>query len=474
MTASAPVGHHGGEVRPSRSISTKLAVVMIATALVSVLLVSTVGIRLIRQATDRYALLELRREADSISSEAGFFRSNPGANLRFLRRILNVPGTSLYRMNADHSLTLLGGSQVVALGEADFQALSHGQVIEGSRSSRSGRFVFVAEPMRDDPSVVLVLGHEVGWLDTRLPLGRRILWAALIAVAAAALFSVYLSQRITTPMRELASAVSDVAKGNFERRVTVESDDEVGVVASSFNRMAEELGQADKRQREFFLSISHELRTPLTAIQGYAEAIEDGTASNGSEKDAAAVIVAESKRLTRLVSDVLDLARIDASRFQVTIEDLYVEPILKSVVTSFAPKAEETGVQLQARAADAVARADPDRLKQVLSNLVENALRYTPAGEDITLSATSVADEIVIDVIDGGLGIEAQDLDKAFDRQYLWGKYKGVRDVGTGLGLAITKELVEAMGGSVGAARTSEGGARFSVRLPKGDASSIE
>ncbi|MCA1839661.1 MAG: hypothetical protein LC723_04935, partial [Actinobacteria bacterium] len=175
----------------SRSISTKLVAAMIATALLSVFLVSLVGIRLIRQAADRYAFSELRREADSIASEANFLQKNPTATLRFLRRVLDLPGTALYQMNGDSAVTLLGGNQAVPITASDIVILSKGQVLQGIRETHGGRVLFVAEPLQDDASLILVLGHRVGLLETRLPIGRSVLWAAIIAVAAAALLSLY-------------------------------------------------------------------------------------------------------------------------------------------------------------------------------------------------------------------------------------------------------------------------------------------
>ncbi|HLF69599.1 MAG TPA: HAMP domain-containing sensor histidine kinase, partial [Actinomycetota bacterium] len=276
----------------------------------------------------------------------------------------------------------------------------------------------------------------------------------------------FVARRITSPLRDLAAAAADVATGDFAARVEVSSDDEVGVVAASFNKMASELGDADRLQREFFLSISHELRTPLTAIQGYAEAIEDGTVSGQQGKEAAGVIIGESKRLNRLVSDVLDLARLDAKRFTVHLEELDVRTVLQRLQQAFAQKASESGVAVEIEAADMTVKADSDRLIQVLSNLVENGMRYTPTDGRIRVSATPEGSRCRFDVVDGGPGLDPADFRRAFDRQYLWGKYRGVRDVGTGLGLAITKELVEAMGGEVSSTNDAQGGARFSVLLP--------
>lgn len=437
------------------------------TAVLSVVLVSLIGVRLIRQAEARVALSELRRQAEAVSNESTLVKGQPRQALRFLRRALNLNQAAIYRVEESGGLVLVDGEPDVDLTPADTSALKAGQTIEGTRSSPAGDVLFVAKPIGGAARTrVLVVGRTVESSVGTLPVGPRILIAALFAAAAAALVSFFVSNRVAEPLGELADAVGDIAKGNFSRRVPVRSDDEIGVVAESFNSMAAELEDSDKRQREFFLSISHELRTPLTAIQGYAEAIEDGTAGSENSAQAAGVIVGESRRLARLVSDLLDLARIDARRFQVTLSAVPVDEVLSTVQRNFTPRAAELGVSIDPTPASGTVSADRDRLVQVLSNLVENALRYTPPNRSIRLSGAVSGDWVQMRVEDAGPGLDGEDLSHAFERQYLWTKYRGLRDVGTGLGLAITKELTEAMGGRVSAANGPTGGAIFTVELP--------
>lgn len=452
--------------RAASSITTRLTASMVSTVLLAVVLVGLVGVGMIRQAADRIAIGELHRQASAIARETSFLRRDPIQAIRFLRNALDLSGAALYEVLDDGSLLILGGAPNVPLTRADVAILAQGRGIEGVRGSKGDRFVFVAQPISGNRTLALVLGRTAGLTSRELPLARRLLAAAVFAMSVAALVASFVARRITSPLRDLAVAAADIATGDFTARVEVSSDDEVGVVASSFNKMAAELGDADRLQREFFLSISHELRTPLTAIQGYAEAIEDGTVTGQRGREAAGVIIGESKRLNRLVSDVLDLARLDAKRFTVNLEDLEVSRVLKRLQQSFAQKASESGVALEIESTDMTVKADGDRLIQVLSNLVENGMRYTPTDGRIRVSAAPEGSRCRFDVVDGGPGLDPSDFRRAFDRQYLWGKYRGVRDVGTGLGLAITKELVEAMGGEVSSTNDAQGGARFSVLLP--------
>lgn len=459
MSADGPRG-------PLHRFRTKIAAALMLTAVLSVVLMAVIGVRLIRQAEERVAIAELRRQAATIGGEAAILRGQPRQTLKLLRRALNLNQAAVFRFDGRGGLVLVDGDPNVELTDADARRLASGQTVEGKRDTPAGDALFVARPIGTGVRRrVLVVGRTAGFTEGSLPIGPRILLAALVAAAAASVIALFLSNRIARPLRELAGAARDIAKGDFKRRVPVTSDDEIGVVAESFNTMAAELGAADTSQRDFFLSISHELRTPLTAIQGYAEAIEDGTASGDRLTEAAGVIVAESKRLTRLVSDLLDLARIDAQRFQVSMEPVEVGQVLKSVQQSFAPKAEEGSVTIVVEGGEATVTADRDRLVQVLSNLVENALRYTPAKGTIALSASTAGGWVRLQVADTGPGFQVEDFGRAFERQYLWNKYRGLRDVGTGLGLAITKELTEAMGGRVGASTAPGGGAVFVVEL---------
>jgi two-component system sensor histidine kinase BaeS len=457
----------------SRSIRTRLTVAFGATAVISVALAALVAVGLFRLASERVARDELAAQARTLARESAVLSRDAETALRVFRVAARLTGAAVYRVAPAGRLVLAAGQTPddVPVETLDVGRLEAGQALTGTVSAAGGGVLYVAQPVTAGRvQAVIVLSRQAsGGRGLLGPLAGRLLVAAFVAVGVGVGLAAYLARRIARPLRDLAGAASGVARGRFDLRVPVTSDDEIGVVASSFNRMAEELGRADRKQREFFLSVSHELRTPLTTIQGYGEAIEDGTIEPGRQPEAAAVIVRESRRLARLVADVLDLARIDARRFQISPTDVPVEAVLRSVQQAFAPKAAEAGVEIAVHCqppAGVAVQADRDRLVQVLSNLVENALRYTPAGRRISLEGGRRDDSVEIRVTDGGLGLEPGDEEHAFDRQYLWGKYRGVRDVGTGLGLAITRELVEAMGGSVRAGNAPGGGAQFTIRLP--------
>src|SRR5207302_1945944 len=223
-------------------------------------------------------------------------------------------------------------------------------------------------------------------------------------------------------------------------------------------------------ERQFLLSVSHDLRTPLTSIRGYAEAIAEGRASDTAR--AAAVITSESRRLERLVRDLLGLAKLDARRFSLDVRSTEVAEVVSETAEGFRPAAEGAGVDLHVTAAPPAmasatgsggrAAADPDRLAQVVANLVENALKFASRRIDVDSAATPAGVEV--SVSDDGPGIPVDDLPHVFER--FWTSSRApARDVGSGLGLAIVAELVAAMGGTVLAENGPHAGARVVVTM---------
>jgi two-component system sensor histidine kinase BaeS len=229
--------------------------------------------------------------------------------------------------------------------------------------------------------------------------------------------------------------------------------------------MSAELGRARESQRRFLESVSHELKTPLTSIRGYAEALEEGAVTPA---EGGRVVAGEAERLQRLVADLLDLARLGREGFSVQQRPVDLSAVGRAAVQRHLPRARELGVQLtvdplvDGEGDGAWGVGDEGRLLQATSNLIENALRLTPAGGAVTVSARTGE----LAVADTGPGLSTDDLPHAFDRFYLYDRYRSERAVGSGLGLAIVRELLSAMSGSVRAEQRPEGGARFVLSVP--------
>jgi two-component system OmpR family sensor kinase len=292
----------------------------------------------------------------------------------------------------------------------------------------------------------------------------RPFWVALVAAGGigcllAAAVAAMLARSIARPVLRVARASSRLAEGRLPETVPLAGPSELRGLAESFNTMAGQLTRARDAERSFLLSVSHELKTPLTAIRGYSEALEEGVLT---PKRAVKVIRTEAARLERLIADILNLARLDQQRFDIHPDTVDLVEIARETASRHAARARDLGVRIELEQGEsAFASADPDRLLQAMSNLVENALRCTPPGGTVTLAAAGTE----LTVKDTGPGISPDEIPHAFDRFFLYRRYNGDRPVGTGLGLAIVRELAQAMGGDARVAASSTG-TEFAIRLP--------
>jgi len=313
--------------------------------------------------------------------------------------------------------------------------------------------------------IVVAIGRSAPLLPAR-EMTRALLLAVVVGVVLVVVFGSTLAQWIRQRLAGLQNASHRIANGDLAARAPVDGDDAIATVSVAFNDMAEHLESTRDRERQFLMSIGHDLRTPLTTIRGYAEALDVGAVGSEDAERVAAVLHAQTDRLTRLVEDVMLLARIEAREFTLRPEHIDVASHLGGVVDAYRTRADDVGVAIEYRSSGAsYATVDPDRLGQVCSNLVENALRYTPEGGTVTV-VVDVGNEVIrLTVADTGSGIESSDVGHVFDRLYVAERYRPVRPDGSGLGLTIVRELVEAMGGAVSVESDPGEGTRFFVDL---------
>lgn len=337
------------------------------------------------------------------------------------------------------------------------------------QSGRGDGIVFVAQPItagtRGTPVVLLTQDYDDD--ATRQTRGFFLI-AALVAVGLAIVVAVYLARRLTRPLEAMGDTARSIAAGDLAARVDLgrQPEDELADLARTLNAMAEQLEHAQGMERAFVLSVSHDLRTPLTSIRGWAEAMIDGTVGTTDEQARAAhVIGAEARRLERLVADLLDLARLDARQFSLAPRPIDAADTVRTAVDAFRPASNDLGITLEVDGATTLpADADPDRLAQIVANLVENALKYATSNIVVELAAYGTGD-LDLRVRDDGPGIDPADLPRVFDRLYVSRTVPG-RSVGTGIGLTIVRELAGAMGGQAWVDPSDGSGATFVVRLP--------
>ncbi len=293
--------------------------------------------------------------------------------------------------------------------------------------------------------------------------------AALLAGVVGVILGLLISRTLTAPLSELSRAARAFAQRNWDRRVKVSGADEIAEVARGFNEMADELQRAETQRRNLIADIAHELRTPLTVLQGNLSAMLDGVYP--LERSEVATLYDETRLLSRLVDDLRELALAEAGQSTLSVRLVNIGETLQRAVANFSAAADAQNIRIAVeRDAGLRVRADPDRLAQIIRNLIANALRHTPSGGAITLQC-SVGSEppgfVTVRVADTGEGIPPEDLPRVFDRFYRGDKSRSRERGGAGLGLAIAKAWVEAMDGKVGVESERGRGSRFWFTLPR-------
>lgn len=324
-------------------------------------------------------------------------------------------------------------------------------------------FLMVAEPV---PQQSLSEVFRVFGDTFLLPLAQ----AGLSGLVIAAMLSVLVSSSVARPLQRISHAAQRIASGDYRQRVPVKGPKEVRTLAQTFNYMTGRVAASQQAQHDFLANVSHDLRTPLTSIQGFSQAIVDGVASDPeSAQRAAQIIHDEAGRLHRMVESLLDLARVEADKLNMHQHAVALTDLLQGVGASLTFKAQEKGLRLVVNVPPDLPRipGDGDRLAQVFTNLIDNAIKHTPEGGQISLNAVTSTGGVAIMVQDTGVGIPAEDLPRIFERFYQVDKSResNLRS-GMGLGLAITKQIVEGHGGSIQVASKVGEGTIFTVWLP--------
>jgi histidine kinase len=304
--------------------------------------------------------------------------------------------------------------------------------------------------------------------DFRASFNEALMYAVIAAMAAAVLLSFLFSRRVVAPVRAMSLAAQRIADGRYDERVEVNGEDELGRLAARFNQMAEKLNQVESMRRRLIGDVSHELRTPLTAIKGSVEGLMDGILP--ANEETYQQIHAETDRLNRLVDDLQELSRVESRAYELDIQSVDLLSLVGTVSKRLGPQAESKRISLDSDLSPDLPQvlADQDRIIQVLTNLTNNALQYTPEGGKIKISAQRQNGEIQVSVRDTGVGIPPEHVDRIFDRFYRVDKSRSRQSGGgSGIGLTIARALVEAHGGRIWVESVGEAqGSVFHFTLP--------
>lgn len=353
--------------------------------------------------------------------------------------------------------------------------------VRGERRLEGGeRILYVAslvraqvdEEQRMTP-YVLILAERTRILRTAVGgLLPRLVWAGLVALFLSVAVAAVMAYSIARPLDRIAQAAEEIASGHYDQELDISSPAEVARLAASFNSMARQVKTTMQSQQDLIANVSHDLKTPLTSIQGFSQALLDGTASDDAARErAAAIIHEEASRMRRLVEDLLDLARLEAGQVALAREPVDVGRLLHACAARFAPQAKRADVTLEVQVPAVLPQVlgDGDRLGQVFGNLVDNALKHAGSSTDegrVILQVEPRDHSVVCSVTDNGAGIPAEDLARIFERFYQVDKARTRRTSGAGLGLAIAQEIVQAHGGQIWAESVQGLGTRFTVELP--------
>ena len=298
--------------------------------------------------------------------------------------------------------------------------------------------------------------------DAGLPLGVAVVLAAALGLAMVQL----LARGMTSPLRDMAAAASAMARGDYDRRVQATSGDEVGELARAFNAMAADLADVERMRRDLVANVSHELRTPIGALQALLENLADGV----SEPDPATLrtALAQTERLGRLVEQLLDLSRLESGGLALDPISFGVRELLEQATRECELGDRPVRLKVCVQPGDLQATGDPERMHQVVANLLDNAVRHSPDDGRVWLSAHNGGGSVVLEVADEGPGIPEEEAQRVFERFYRSDAARSTRDGGTGLGLAIARWIVDAHGGSIRAEQRDPQGCRMVLELPAG------
>ena len=444
---------------------TRISLLGAGIAVFTSVIAGSVSVGLIRATSEQGARTTLSRLADvaeSVADRSATQRAS-AAKVRTALGGLNV------RLGfVDRSGRLVTAVPIVreAVTPADIATVLGGRNVATTRTTSSGRVLVEGRPSASGGLFAVQRATDAFALEQRAI--QRIVIALCIATAVAVILALVMARKLARPLRRTAQAANDLAAGHRDLSVPTVGPTEVAEVAEAVNALSAALTQSERRQREFLLSVSHDLRTPLTAISGYAESLVEHVIAPEETAHVGGIMLAEARRLERLVGDLLDLARLSAHDFPLEIAAADLAGLVRVASAAWRDRclAAEVDLRVEMAPRELPVITDVGRIRQALDGLIENALRITPAGNPIVLAAYADGHLAALEVRDGGPGLTDADLAVAFDRGVLNRRYRGVREVGSGLGLAIVHSLVTRLGGTVTVGHAPEGGARFTIHLP--------
>ncbi|MGG1550489.1 sensor histidine kinase [Paenibacillus ferrarius] len=455
----------------------KMLFIYIAITLVSILAISgTISYTMKQKTYDRSEKLLLEKVEQVEELTADYF-NNETPIKDFRKQIQALEKSSNVRV-AVMKTPRANPERAMTIGEQPVRQVWLEKVLSGNPVTTRGIFaqnssvkmLIVGRPVKQDNRVVgaiFLYTPLVNIQGTIQEINRAIYSAALVIALLAVAGLYFASRHFVKPIQRMSRTAEALAMGDFGDRVPVRGKDEIASLAGSLNRMAGKLQKVEESRKQFLSEISHELRTPLTTIRASLQGIVDGVVEPQDAKEYIDVSLQETLRLSRLVEDLLELSSFEEKKVKLHLEEVDVPELAGLVVTQLTMKAKAKGIELHAASDGAyMALADRDRLRQVLINLLDNAINHIPEGSHAGIRIRVLRQERWIEVWDNGPGIPAEKLPHLFDRFYKADESRN--RTGAGLGLTICKHIVDAHGGSIQVESEPQAGTIFKIFLPKG------
>lgn len=466
-----------GSRRPPRTtLAVRVTLLVVAVAVLVAAVAAVAGVLVVRRSLLDVSTAALSDRADLVATQLAGDPSGAAAILAATARALDGQQTRVVLIGPDGSLTGTDPTAVRAARQAGAAGAVGGRSVAG-RATVGGALQLVQARSTATGGFALVTPADVA-AETRRTVEGRLIWAVGAGLVAALLIGLLIARVVSAPLRRTADLARQMGRGARDVRVPVAGPREVADVSIAVNELADALRHSESRQRDFLASVSHELRTPLAGISGQAQALADGLVAPAEQAEVGTLIQGEAARMDRLVSDLLDLARLGADGFTLDVQPVDLTVLIGEMAQGWRARCDRAGVSLHLElpTGPVPVRTDPRRLRQVLDGLAGNALRMVPPGRPLVLSVraeppgatepTGPPGAAVLQVRDGGPGLAPEDYAVAFVPGELHRRYRGRRPTGAGLGLALAQGLVQRLGGTIEAAPAVEGGVAMTIRLP--------
>jgi signal transduction histidine kinase len=453
---------------PLNRLSVKLSAIVFAVVAVALGIVYVAVVPRLESRLVDAKLADLRKATPALQQQLALSPLSVQQSVELAARQFNARVVVFQRLGDDR-LGVWADSSPVSSDLEDGDAVAREAALEGGlkdgRIVRDGQeFAEVAATFPNENVVVLVSARLDDALTSVELVKRSLLIAGAVAFGISWFAGSMAALRVTRRVRRLEEAAERLADGRFDVPVLDGGNDEIGQLATAFDRMRLRLAQLDRARREFIANASHELRTPLFALGGFLELLADEDLDERTRRDFLETARGQVDRLTRLATDLLDLSRMDADQLDLASEAVDLGATAQALADEFGALAEASGHTVcVASAGDVHGVGDSERVLQIGRSLVENALRHTPSGTTVELRTRIQEDRAELEVRDDGPGIEPEDQGHVFERFY---RGNGDAAFGTGIGLAIARELADRMGGTI-ELRSEPGDNRFALRLPR-------